>query len=210
MNLNPNEVYHTNIDRYQQLNERIAERNIPSGNLQSYFSVRPVSTKYSLMTVFDQYKPSNVKIPTMLNYNVGKIFNPGNAQAPWSGYANNVDVETVLRNQAFALQKGDKSVYVPSSNSDLYITEVVGRNETQTHPYLFKDDPLPNFNPNTLNLGNDVFNNATRQQFKSIHDKEVNVNSLKNYNTQNNQNRKVASTYSNTNTNTNDFINNVR
>lgn len=187
--MNPNEVYHTNIDRYQQLNERIAERNIPSGNLQSYFSVRPVSTKYSLMPIFDQYKPSDVKIPIIENYNIGKTFNPGNAQGPWSGYANNVDIETVLRNQVFALQKGDRSVYVPSSNSDLYVTEVVGRNENQTHPYLFKNEPLPNFNPNTLNLGNDVFNNATRQQFKSIHDKEISVTSnLKYVNTSQNQN----------------------
>jgi hypothetical protein len=170
MNLNPNEVHHTNNNRYQELNERIAERNIPSSNLQSYFSIRPVSTKYSLMPVFDQYKETQVKIPTIANYNVGKTFNPGNAQGPWSGYANNVDVETVLRNQTFALQKGDRSIYVPSSNSDLYVTEVVGRKEIQTHPYLFKHDPLPSFNPNTLNLGNDVFNNATRQQFKSIHD----------------------------------------
>jgi hypothetical protein len=204
--MNPNEVYHTNIDRYQQLNERIAERNIPSGNLQSYFNVRPVSTKYSLMPIFDQYKPSDVKIPIIPNYNVGKTFNPGNAQGPWSGYANNVDVETVLRNQAFALQKGDRSVYVPSTNSDLYVSEVVGRNETQTHPYLFKHDPLPNFNPNTLNLGNDVFNNATRQQFKGIHDKEDNMNSnLKYHNI--NQTQNVS--YNSNNVST-DFINSIR
>lgn len=200
MNLNPNEVYHTNIDRYQQLNERIAERNVPSGNLQSYFSVRPVSTKYSLMPIFDQYKPSDVKIPITQNYNIGKTFNPGNSQGPWSGYANNVDIETVLRNQVFALQKGDKSVYVPSSNSDLYMYEVVGRNETQTHPYLFKNEQLPNFNPNTLNLGNEVFNNATRQQFKSIHDKEVNTNSNIKY--VNNSKSNIS--------NNNEFINNIR
>lgn len=209
MNLNTNEVYHTNIDRYQQLNERIAERNVPSGNLQSYFSIRPVSTKYSLMPVFDQYKSSEVKMPIMSNYNIGKTFNPGNAQGPWSGYANNVDVETILRNQTFALQKGDRSVYVPSSNSDLYITEVVGRNEVQTHPYLFKHEPLPSFNPNTFNLGSNVFNNATRQQLKSIHDKEMNVTSTLNYPTQNN-NKNASKNIRNNEYNTNDLINNVR
>lgn len=207
MNLNPNEVYHTNIDRYQELNERIAERNVPSGNLQPYFSIRPLSTKYSLMPILDQYKPSDVKIPITQNYNVGKTFNPGNAQGPWSGYADNVDIETVLRNQVFALQKGDRSVYVPSSNSDLYMHEVVGRNETQTHPYLFKNEPLPNFNPNTLNLGNEVFNNATRQQFKSIHDKEFKLNSnIKYINNSNN----ITNNTTNISTNTNDFTNNIR
>ena len=200
MNLTPNEVYHTNIDRYQELNERIAERNIPSNNLQSYFSIRPVSTKYSLMPVFDQYKNSEVKIPTMSNYNVGKTFNPGNAQGPWSGYANNVDVETVLRNQQFALQKGDRHVYVPSSNSDLYVTEVTGRKEIQSHPYLFKNETFSNFNPNTLNLGNDVFNNATRQQFKGIHDKEMDKKiNLKFVDTNTSQNQKDPNNRNNPN-----------
>lgn len=166
-----NEVYHNNIERYQILNERIADRNIPSDTLQTTFSIRPVSTKYSLMPILDQYKPTTVNVPVRQNYNIGKIFNPGNAQAPWSGYANNVDIETILRNQAFALQKGDRATYVPSSNSDLYINEVVGRKEIQTHPYLFSNNYFDNFNPNTFNLGNEVFNNATRQQFKNIQQK---------------------------------------
>ena len=157
-----------NNDRHEELNKRISERNIPSSNLQSYFSIRPVSTKYSLLPIFDQYKSSEIKIPVIANYNIGKTFNPGNAHGPWSGYANNIDIETLLRNQLFALQKSDKAEYVPSSNSDLYVTEVVGRKELQTHPHLFKSETFEKFNPNKFNLGNDMFNNATRQQYKNI------------------------------------------
>jgi hypothetical protein len=169
------------------------------------------------MPVFDQYKETQVKIPTLANYNIGKTFNPGNAQGPWSGYANNVDIETVLRNQTFALQKGDRSMYVPSSNSDLYITEVVGRKETQTHPYLFKNDPLPSFNPNILNLGNDVFNNATRQQLKSINDNNQTFdkkNRLVNNNIQkqrsNNNANNNRNLNNNGNNNPNEMINTIR
>jgi len=161
-------VYYNNIERYQTLNDRIANRNIPSETLQSVYSSRPVSTKYSKMSIIDQYKETTVPFVSVSSYNVGKIFNPGNAQAPWNGYANNVDVETVLRNQTFALQKGDRATYVPSSNSDLYNLDVVGRNEQQPFPGLFSLQVLEPFNPNTYNLGHDVFNNSTRQQLKNI------------------------------------------
>ena len=173
--MNPNGIiegaYYTNIDRYQTLNERIASRNIPSEYLQPVFSNRPVSTKYSKMSIIDQYKEANVPLNIATPYNVGKVFNPGNAQAPWAGYANNVDIETILRNQAFALQKSDKAAYIPSSNSDLYNLEVTGRHENQPFPGLFSSQEFTHFNPNPHNLGQDVFNNSTRQQLKNIGNK---------------------------------------
>lgn len=161
-------AYYTNLERNQVLNNRISDRNIPSQSLKPNFSNRPVSTKYSKLSIVDQYKQASVPLNVSSQYNVGKVFNPGNAEGPWAGYANNVDVETVLRNQAFALQKGDRGTYVPSSDSDLYNVEVVGRQEQQSHPGLFALQELDPFNPNTFNLGNDVFNNATRQQLKNI------------------------------------------
>lgn len=161
-------VYYTNLERNQQLNERISSRNIPSEPLQPFYSNRPVSTKYSMLSVIDQYKQANVPIMMAPTFNVGTVFNPGNSQAPWTGYTTNVDVETVLRNQTFALQKGDKAFYVPSTNSDLYKVEVYGKPEVQPFPGLFNEQRLESFNPNTYNLGNDVFNNSTRQQLKNI------------------------------------------
>ena len=161
-------VYYTNLHRNQQLNKRIADRNIPSEFLEPIYSSRPVSTKYSKLPIIDQYKQANVPFATVPVYNVGKAFNPGNAEGPWSGYATNVDVETILRNQAFALQKGDRAYYVPSTSSDLYNVQVVGRHEEQPFPGLFSVQELEPFNPNTYNLGNDIFNNSTRQQLKNI------------------------------------------
>jgi hypothetical protein len=72
-----------------------------------------------------------------------------------------------LRNQFFALQKCEQSVYVPSSTSDLYQTRVDYTPQTQTHPLLFEKPDLAPFNPNVLNLGNSLFNNHTRDQLKS-------------------------------------------
>lgn len=165
-----NEVFYCNTVKRDELNERISERYLPSSELQPQFSMRPVSTKYSLMPIMDQRMTPEVPINTISTYNVGKVFNPGTRQAPWDGYATNVDVETILRNQVFALQKADKSYYVPSSNSDLYKNIAVGRYETQTHEGLFEIPSLQNFNPNTLNIANGLFNNSTRQQTKAIND----------------------------------------
>lgn len=165
-----NEVFYCNQVKRDELNERISDRNIPSSVLQPQFSIRPVSTKYSLMPIMDQRMVPEVPINITSTYNVGTVFNPGTRQAPWDGYATNVDVETILRNQVFALQKADKAYYVPSSDSDLYNSVAVGRYEKQTHPELFNSPNLSSFNPNTLNIGKDLFNNSTRQQTKSLND----------------------------------------
>lgn len=166
-----NEVFYCNQVKRDELNERISERYLPSSDLQPQFSMRPVSTKYSLMPIMDQRMAAEVPIKIGPTYNVGKVFNPGTRQAPWDGYATNVDVETILRNQVFALQKADKAYYVPSSDSDLYKVTAVGRYEEQPHEGLFDIPSLSNFNPNTMNIANNVFNNSTRQQTKAINDK---------------------------------------
>jgi hypothetical protein len=159
-------VYYCNLNRNEELNKRISNRNIPSGYLEAKFSPRPVSTKYSLLPVVDQYKKANVPIITTAPYNVGQIFNPGNDQAPWSGFATNIDVESILRNEVFALQRADQAAYIPSSNSDLYKVEVQGQPIQQPFPGLFANPVLAPFNPNQLGLGGDIFNNSTRQQLK--------------------------------------------
>ena len=77
---------------------------------------------------------------------------------------NNVNTESLLRNQYFALQKSDQSVYVPSSDSDLYNVKVVSRPVQQPHPDLFNQPEFQPFNPNVINGGNQIFNNSTRMQ----------------------------------------------
>ena len=154
---------------HNDTNTRIYDRNLPSQMLQPYIDVRPVMTKYSFMPIVDPRKELNVRMTQMPTYNSSKIFNPGNATAPWSGYASNVNLESDLRNQVFALQKCSQSVYVPGSNSDLYVNEFnnkASRTSNQQHTLLFHQEHFSDFNPNpnAKVIGTGLFNNFTRTQ----------------------------------------------
>jgi hypothetical protein len=155
---------------HKQSNERIYNRNIPSQMLQPYIDVRPVMTKYSYFPVVDPRKPVNVPLQKMPVYNVHSTFNPGNTQSPWSGFASNINTESVLRNQIYALQKCSQSVYVPNSNSDLYAYKFQTPKQPDPHQLLFQEQSFDNFNPNpSPNLcGTSIFMNSTRCQVKEM------------------------------------------
>jgi hypothetical protein len=102
-----------NIDYDNELNLRLSKRNIPSSPLQPLYDIRPVSTKYTLFHTVDKKEPQNT------DYNYNNVFNPG-FRAPPNYYFQNIDRESILRNQFAALQKSDQSVYVPELNSNLY------------------------------------------------------------------------------------------
>lgn len=161
-----NGVYLCNQERVDELNNRISDRNIPSTSLQPQYGIRPVSTKYGYMQVLDQYKKPNVNLNTYKSYSTKGVFNPGNAQAPWSGFVDNVNTESELRNQFFALQKCEQSAFVPSSNSDLYKTTVSYKPVEQSHPLLFDAPEFAPFNPNVLGCKENIFNNSTVQCVK--------------------------------------------
>jgi hypothetical protein len=113
----------------------------------------------------------NIKTPLQQypTYNPHSCFNPGNATAPWSGFASNINTESELRNQIYALQSCSQSVYVPSSKSDLYQNKFQITNTTnQTHPLLFESQSFPGFNPNpnSNTIGVQMFMNSTRVQLK--------------------------------------------
>lgn len=163
-----NGCYTCKYNQVDENNERISERNIPSASLRPEYSIRPVSTKYALMPILDQRKKVNVPLHNYQNFNVDTVFNPGNAQAPWAGFASNVNTESTLRNQFFALQKCEQSEFVPSSKSDLYQTKIDYKPIKQTHPLLFERQDFEDFNPNVHNLGNEFFNNSTRSQLKNL------------------------------------------
>jgi len=163
-------LYYTNLERTEELSKRMYNRNIPSSTLQPQFSMRAVATKYDLMPVLDRHAPSSVPIKTEPTYNIGKVFNPGTAQAPWSGFAANVNNESQLRNQFFALQKSAQATYIPPSTSDMYQNEVYGGSiqQQQPFPYLFTAPDLDAFNPNTYGIASNTFSNHTRQQLKTL------------------------------------------
>lgn len=165
-------LYQCNQGRIQELNDRIYSRNISSRPLQPAFSPRPTPTKYSLFPIVDLKRIDNKeKIDSFPTYSSTQVFNPGNAQAPWSGFANSINTESSLRNQFFAIQSCDQAKYVPSSNSDLYNVHVTSKPTTQPFPDLFIKPDLEPFNPNTLNSGKAIFNNCTRVEMLNNCDK---------------------------------------
>ena len=117
-------------------NSRIYERNIPSQPLQPYIDVRAVSTKYSYLPIVDPRKNISVPLIRLPDYSPHKVFNPGNTTSPWSGFASNVNLESELRNQVYALQKCSQSVYVPNSNSDLYNYHFQTKTQVQAHNFV--------------------------------------------------------------------------
>ena len=174
-------TYFCGMERTEELNDRISDRNIPSASLEPQFSMRPVSTKYSIMPIVNPSPPVSVPIKSEPVYNTANVFNPGTAQAPWSGFASQINEESKLRNQFFALQKCEQSEFVPSSNSDLYNSNVpvpvpvpVSGSASapaencvqQPFPGLFQEQTFGNFNPNTCSVGKNFFDNCTRQQLK--------------------------------------------
>jgi hypothetical protein len=157
--------------RQQTVYLRTYERNIPSQPLQPYLDARPVMTKYSTLPIIDLRKTVDTPLIQQATYSPEKIYNPGNNFGPWSGYASNINDESDLRNQIFALQSCSQAAYIPSSKSSLY--NIKWQNERkiqQPFPTLFKNEqfcPI-NPNPNPEKVGYALFNNATRQQTKDL------------------------------------------
>ena len=151
--------------------QRSYQRNVPSQPLQPYLDARPVQTKYTILPIVDSIRPIEAPLTQQATYNPHTIFNPGNAHGPWSGYSSNVNHESELRNQIFALQACSKAEYVPSSKSSLYQVKWQNTNKVeQPFPNLFKTEKFcpTNPNPNPKQVGYALFNNATRQQVKDL------------------------------------------
>ena len=153
------------------MNYRAYNRNVPSQQLQPYLDARPVSTKYATMPIIDLRKKINVPLKQEATYNPSYTFNPGNDFGPWSGYASNVNHESDLRGQIYALQNCDQATYVPNSQSNLYKYKWQNSKQVvQPFPDLFKSERFNMFNPNPNPdiIGFGLFNNATRQQVKDL------------------------------------------
>ena len=157
--------------RQETIYLRSYERNIPSQPLQPYLDARPVLTKYSILPIVDPRKSIQTQLIQQSTYSPEQIYNPGNDFGPWSGYASNVNHETELRNQIFALQHCTQAAYIPSSQSSLY--NVHWQNtfkQQQPFPGLFQNEQFNpvNPNPNPDKIGFSLFNNATRQQTRDL------------------------------------------
>jgi hypothetical protein len=162
-------LFYADDTRVQELNQRLWSRNQPDRPPPVNFDIRPTPTKYSVFPILDQRMP--VGVPILPNSNTGS-FLPTMTTGPVQGFIQNVDKESDLRNQYFALQRGnDQACYVPSSNSDMYrvtLAQSTTRNEVQDFPLLFEKSSFskaihPNLYNNTT-VGVDRLNNHTRTQ----------------------------------------------
>lgn len=169
-------------ERTNVINNEIYDRNIPSQVLQPMFSTAPQSTKFTYMPVLDTPFSTNTSPNNYNIYSPSSTFYGGNSKAPWSGFANNVDTETELRNQMYGLQHDSLGTYIPPSHSSLYTTANSIGNSNKNKQYsqeeqqffntsdLFTPQKFSSFNPNIHSdeVGFSLFNNSTRQQNKNV------------------------------------------
>ena len=181
----PSGILYGQNKRVDELNDRIQSRQFPDKPLVAMIPSRPVLSKYSLFPILgnrpntsNSHEPVESATPP---FNVKTNFSPATRNGPPSGYYSNIDVETDLRNQTRRFgNKEEQTMFVPSSKSDLYHvpvpTTMTNDKKTETfqssHPYLhstsngqFKTFREQRVNPN---IGNDLFNNHTRTQLRSL------------------------------------------
>ena len=164
----PKYVY-KDVDTRNFISRPIAQRNIPSRTLESAYICHPASTRKVIMPMIDCRKSSTVEKAKYSIYHPSKTFHPGQS-APYNGYAQNVDHESLLFNRFAPLQRGGQHEYIPSSKSVLYKTQDYSNTNKQEIPFkhLNKTEYFNPFNPNTCNLANNLFQNHTRQQTKDL------------------------------------------
>jgi hypothetical protein len=172
----PNGCFIGQQDRVDELNMRIHARQFSDTPLPPNYDPRPTSTKYSLFPVIERRKPIKETKYTFPEHSVEINFNPATQNGPPSTYFRSIDTETILRNQTVALQHGaDQGVYVPSSNSDLYRTNMdflsANRNSIPSvHSSLFEKPIFTSSIPPSISqrpIGKDVFYNHTRTQLRN-------------------------------------------
>ena len=188
----PQGIYYGQFDRLESINRamydrncvgattlHIASGNLPQGNagLRPNLETRSVPTKNIRFSAVQEHRTSSVPLDRFPPYNPynEQVFAPIQAKGPPDYFLANVDAESTLRNQFFALQHGaDAGVYVPSSTSDLYRVHVptYSHPDAQPFPSLFQHEPLyTTTNPfidDSPHIGKDTFHNCTQTQLRSM------------------------------------------
>jgi hypothetical protein len=165
--------YYGQQDRVNELNTRIQLRQFPDNPLRPNFDPRPVPTKYSIFPIID--RKSIPKTP-MHSYLDNSGFVPVSHNGPPKPFLENIDTETILRNQTVALQHGaGQGVFVPSYQSDLYMNPVYSNpyyaiSARQPHPELFSKPFLINREHEIKHqpIGKQLFHNNTRTQLRNM------------------------------------------
>lgn len=166
-----------------KINERLLARNMASGNIEVLIPPRPQQTLFT-MPLHNIIPPAECK-SNVLRYNLEseEYFLPCTTKGAWSNFSSNINNESILRNQIYAIQNAEQAQYVPKSNSDLYNSTIPKTNNSSAQA-IFPNLPnsnseqniwgvQPTFNrennqflPPPVNLGNKLFNIDTRQELK--------------------------------------------
>ena len=150
-------------ERVDNINSKILNRNIPFIHMDVLYPMIPHSTKFEKFPTAPKDIFVETPITNKANYMYSAGEHPGANRGPVQGFMQNVDFESGLRNQYFSLQKCDQSLYVPTSNSDLYKPTIVQEEMySETHPLLFKTEHFKN--TNKAKESKQIFNNGTRFQ----------------------------------------------
>lgn len=138
--------------------------------MEPCMDLRATPTRYTRMQTIAQHKVPVVPPGTYDKYVQSNANGRNYSGGTFDGFAENVDSETVLRNQVVPLHRSDLHSYVPSTGSDMYVTQqaslsnrVPGAPTKQFHD-LFEEQSFRSHNPNVLSGGKDVFSNHTREQ----------------------------------------------
>lgn len=156
-----------NIDYDNELNLRMSDRLFPSMSLKPNLSPIPMSTKYQKFPI-SQTPVFNEGLNSFKSFSTHKDFFPGTSKGPVDYALDSVDVESRLRNQFFALQKNDQSVYIPSLRSPLYTNPPKMECGMPTQNDNLASIQNLQFNPDKCNLAPQFFNNSTRHNLKNL------------------------------------------
>lgn len=171
----PSGILYKDSERLEELNNRIHRRIIPDNDvkLPHILDIRSTPTRNCL--TFPIITSNNTTYKHELSkYNIEDNFAPIQRSGPFINFVNNVDRESTLRNQIYAIQNGaEQAVFIPSSNSDLYNVRMPLSSNNIEQPFagLFHQHEKFVTTENSFvknnNIGGDFFNNHTTTQLRT-------------------------------------------
>lgn len=161
---NKPEVYYATNTNVDKINERMYSRNIPSESLQPNLSFRPAQTKCTFMPIIDKSEGCLTKAYAL--YDTTRVFNPGNTKGPWSGYMANIDNESDLRNQFFAIQQNIMAKWIPTSDDNLYKMKIKNNYINNPNKDYFNKKTISTCNSNVFEDSKTLFYNSSRHQLR--------------------------------------------
>jgi len=177
MEITNNSNYLSNTGNYSNyINKRILERTMQFENIEALISPRPQSTLCTmpLQNIIPHESCKAIILNYENNYTLNSTTsnaNTCNINGKWCKYVNNIDTESILKNQVYALQHAPHTKYVPDSCSDLYKSNTIktynnyNKNMKQYNPSNISNIPnIPNIPNTNFSI---VFNEDTRQILKN-------------------------------------------